>query len=125
MKTEKELISEIRSNLNELEIEAYGNRRHGNKELPPSLHNFYRAFKNLYEAVYELTAIEGQEYIPQGYLSIIYDVERETDEALNYLKVKERDKENLIDVLPDYLLKIQGNLNSIIEKTKDATFLKE
>jgi len=117
MKTEKELISEITSNLYELEIEAYGNRRHGNKELPPNLHNFHRAFKKLYEAVYELAAIEGQEYIPQGHLSMIYDVERETDEALNYLKVKKKDNRNLIDVLPDYLLKIQGNLNCIIEKT--------
>ena len=47
MKTEKELISEITSNLYELEIEAYGNRRHGNKELPPNLHNFHKVFKNL------------------------------------------------------------------------------
>ena len=56
MKTEKELISEITSNLYELEIEAYGNRRHGNKELPPNLHNFHKVFKNLYEAVYGLDA---------------------------------------------------------------------
>lgn len=124
MKTEKELISEIRSYLYELEIEAYGNRRHGNKELPPSLHNFHRTFKYLYEAVYELAAIEGQEYIPQGHLYMIYDAEREIDEALNYLKAKKKDNINLIDVLSDYLLKIQGNLNCIIEKTKDATFQK-
>lgn len=87
------------------------------KNCRPTYIIFIEHSKKLYEAVYELAAIEGQEYIPQGHLSMIYDVERETDEALNYLKVKKKDNRNLIDVLPDYLLKIQGNLNCIIEKT--------
>ena len=116
MKTEKELISEIRHNLHELETEAYGERRHGNKEMSPSLYLFRKHFKLLYEAVYSLENIEGQEYIPHGRISMIYDVEHDIDRDLNRLIEKKERGESLADILPDYFIKIQGNLSYILNK---------
>jgi len=116
MKTEEVLINEIKLNLHELEIEAYGERRHGNKEMPPSIHHFLRYFKSLYQAVYELESIEGQNYIPKEHIYMIYDVEREVEDELNYLIEKKNLREPLTDILPDLLLKVQGNLSCIRDK---------
>lgn len=116
MKTEKELISDIKNNLHELNIEAYGERRHGNKDMSPSLHLFRKYFKSLYEVVYSLYEIEGQEYIPHEYISMINDVEREIEKDLNCLIETKGSRESLADILPNYLIKIQGNLSCILDK---------
>ena len=116
MKTEEKLINEIKRNLHELEIEAYGERRHGNKEMPPNIHHFLRYLKDLYQAVYDLGNTEDQDYIPQGHIGLINDVEREVEGELNYLIEKKNLREPLTDILPTYLHKIQGNLSCIIDK---------
>lgn len=118
MKTEQQIISEIRQNLRELEIEAYGERKHGNREFPPNIYHFYQYFKKLYEAVYSLSQIENQKYIPKGYVDIIYDVEREVEAEINYLIEKRKNVDSLEDILP-ILHKIQDNLVCIISKIKD------
>lgn len=81
---EETLIKVIKDNLVELYKEAYGEQKHGNKEMPPNIYHFKRCFKKIYEAVYELNTIKGQDYIPQGNIEMIYDVEREVDDKLNY-----------------------------------------
>lgn len=116
MKTEEVLIKEIKQNLHELEVEAYGERRHGNKDMPPNVHHFLRYLKDLYQAVYDLGNTEGQEYIPQGHINMIFDVEREVEGEMNYLIEKKNIKEPLTDILPALLLKVQGNLSCIIDK---------
>ena len=60
MNKEHELLKIIKDNLLELEKETYGERRHGNKEMPPSIHHFHIYFKRIYNAVDELGSIEGQ-----------------------------------------------------------------
>lgn len=119
MKTEEELINEIKQNLHALEIEAYGERRHSKNEMPPSVSHFLRNFKDLYQAVYDLSLIEGQSYIQEVQISMIYDVEREVEGELNYLIEKKNFKEPLIDILSVLLLKVQRNLSCISDKIKD------
>ena len=116
MKTEEELISKIKHNLHELEIEAYGERRHGNKEMPPNIHHFLHYFKDLYQAAYDLGSIDEQEYVPQMNIDMMYDVEREVEGELYYIIEKKNNRELIADLLPALLLRIQGSLSCIIDK---------
>ena len=79
------LIKIIKDNLVELQKEAYGEQKHGNKEMPPNIYHFRRFFKKICEAVYELNTIEGQNYIPQGKIEMIYDDEREMETLFKLL----------------------------------------
>lgn len=111
MNKEQELIKIINGNLHELEKEAYGERKHGNKEMPPSIHHFNIYFKRIYNAVYELGSIEGQEYISEADIRMIYDVERDIEKVLrNYTEAKK----SLSEILEECYLKILGNLSCII-----------
>ena len=116
MNTEQQIISEIRKNLKELEIEAYGRRKHGHRELLPNIYHFYRYFKKLYEDVYSLNQIEGQNYIPQGHIDIIYDVERTIETEINTLMKKRNVNNSLTEMLPTYLINIQESLVCVIGK---------
>lgn len=107
------LIKIIKENLKELEKEAYGERRHGNKEMPPSIHHFHIYFKRIYKAVDELGSIEGQKYISEGDIGMIYDVERDIEDMLNYY---EKAKKPLSEILEECYLKILGNMSCIINE---------
>lgn len=112
MNKEQELIKIINGNLHELEKEAYGERKHGNKEMPPSIHHFNIYFKRIYNAVYELGSIEGQEYISEGDIRMIYDVERDVEGMLSYYK---NAKKLFSEISEDCYLKILGTLSHIIK----------
>ena len=113
MNKQHELIQIIKKNLKELEKEAYGERRHGNKEMPSSIHHFHIYFKRIYKAVYELDSIEGEKYISEGNIGMIYDVERDIEGKLNYY---EKSKKPLSEILEECYLKILGNLSCIINE---------
>ena len=112
MKSEKELLQIIKDNLEELRKEAYGERRHGNKELPPNLFHFKRYFENLFDAIYNLSRIEGQKYITQEDIRSIYDVERGISEDLSYYIEA---KKPFSEISEECYLKILRSLSSIIE----------
>ena len=113
MDKQQEQIKIIKENLKELEKEAYGERRHGNKEMPPSIHHFHIYFKRIYKAVYELDCIEGQKYFSENDIRMVYDVERDVDKILsNYTDVKTP----LPEILEKCYLKILGNLSSITSR---------
>lgn len=111
MNKELELIKMIKDNLHELEKEAYGERRHGNKEMPPSIHHFHIYFKRIYNAVYELGSIEGQKYFSESEIRMIYDAERDTEKLLSYY---EDTKKSFSEISEDCYLKILGSLSCII-----------
>ena len=116
MNLEKKLILNIKSSLEELNREAYGERRHGNKELPPNLFHFKRYFENLFDAIYNLSRIEGQKYITQEDIRSIYDVEREISGDLSYYIEA---KKPFSEISEECYLKIIGSLSCIIEKIKN------
>lgn len=111
MNKEQEIIRFINDNFKELKKEAYGERQHGNKEMLPNIYHFYTYFKKIYNSVYELEAIEGQKYIPQEHIKMIYDVERNVEGILNYQK---ESKKHCSEILEDCYLKILGNLSCIM-----------
>jgi hypothetical protein len=113
MNKEKKLLTIIKDNLKELEIETYGERKHGNKEIPSNIHHFHIYFKNIYKAVYELYDIENQEYITQEHIKMIHGVERNIEKVLSYY---EETKKNFSEILEDCYLKILGNLSFIINE---------
>lgn len=113
MNKELELIKIIKDNLKELEKEAYGERRHGNKEMPPSIYHFHIYFKRVFNAVYELGSVEGQKYFSEGDIRMIYDVERDIEGVLSYY---EKAKKPFSDMSEECYLKILGNLSCIINK---------
>lgn len=113
MNKEQKLIKIIKDNLKELEKEAYGERRHGNKEMPSNIHHFHIYFKSIYKAVYELGSIEGQKYISEGDIGMIYNMERSIEGMLNYY---EKSKKPLSEILEECYLKILGNLSCIINE---------
>ena len=109
---EETLIKIIKDNLVELYKEAYGEQKHGNKEMPPNIYQFKRCFKKTNEAVYELNTIEGQDYIPQGNIEMIYDDEREVDEKLNYYI---KAKKTFSEISEKCYMKIHESLSCIIK----------
>ena len=115
---EEALIKIIKDNLVELQKEAYGGQKHGNKEMPPNIYHFKRCFKKIYEAVYELNTIEGQDDIPQGNIEMIYDDERYVDGKLNYYI---KAKKPFSEISEECFLKILGSLSCIIDKNEKLT----
>ena len=105
------LIKIIKDNLVELQKEAYGEQKHGNKEMPPNIYHFRRCFKKTYETVYELSEIDGQNYIPQDRINTIYDDEREVEALLNYYI---KAKKPFSEISEECYLKILGSLSCII-----------
>lgn len=116
MNNEKEILSTISHYLKELEVEAYGERKHGNKEMPPNLYHFLKYTEELYRAVYSLSEIEGQEYMVKERLNMIYDVDREVNNEINVLIKEKTDQDALVEALPNILLKIQNSISDIIQK---------
>ena len=113
---EEALIKIIKDNLVELQKEAYGEQKHGNKEMPPNIYHFKRYFKKIYEAVYKLNTIEEQDYIPQGNIEMIYDEEREVDDKLNYYI---KAKKPFAEISEECYLKILVSLSCILENEED------
>lgn len=111
---EETLIKIIKDNLVELYKEAYGEQKHGNKEMPPNIYHFKRRFKILYKNVYELNIIEDQKFIPQGYIRTIYDIERDVEGILNYYIGA---KKPFSEISEDCYNKIVENLSCIIDKS--------
>jgi hypothetical protein len=113
---EETLIRVIKDGLDNLEKEAHGEQKHGNKEMPPNIFHFKNCFKKIYNAVYELNEIEEQEYIPLGYINSIYDVEREVEDLLNYYIEA---KKPFSEISEKCYLKILGNLSCVIKQKGD------
>lgn len=76
---------------------------------------FRRCFKKIYEAVYELNTIEGQNYIPQGKIEMIYDDERKVDENLNYYI---KAKKPFSEISDECYMKILGSLSCYMKNLK-------
>lgn len=114
---EEAQIKIIKDNLVELYKEVY-EKKHGNKEMPPNIYHFKRCFKKIYEAVYKLYTIEGQNYIPQGKIEMIYDDEREMETLLNYYIEA---KKPFTEISEKCYMKILGSLSCIIDINEKLT----
>lgn len=81
--------------LKELEAEAYGERTHGGKSMPPNVHFFKNQFHTLFQKLYSLSN--------KNNVGLLYDSERDIERRLNYLierkTIGEQLSLNLIEIL--------------------------
>ncbi len=114
-KTENAYLIEIARLYEEIRKEAYGERKGGNKKLPPNIHNYARFVQLLYQMVWDFVEHFSNDQ-DATHIALLYDLEREILHELDVLKEKNLNNERKQEILELYYLRIGSDLQMILPK---------
>lgn len=114
-KTENAYLIEIARLYEEIRKEAYGERKGGNKKLPPNIHNYARFVQLLYQMVWDFVEHFSNDQ-DATHIALLCDSEREILHELDVLKEKTLNNERKQEILELYYLRIGSDLQMILPK---------